>query len=301
MPWHVGKSSSCPAGKPWAVIKDADGSVSGCHASKSQAQKQMAALYAGEASSPISAVMSERSVIRAMQPGPELREDEGSDGRTLFGHFAVFDRWTEINSTFEGNFMERIAPGAFRKTFKESRARIRALFQHGHDPVLGDKPIGRIDELREDEEGAYFEVGLYDGMPDLVMAGLRDGAYGSSFRFSSMREDFPERPAEASEHNPKGLRERTIKELRLFEFGPVTFPAYADATASVRSLTDHFVFEWIERNPDEVRSLLAIDLPSEEGIAPDPSDAGSSPTSDEPRRVSRDHLSIGREEAPWRL
>jgi hypothetical protein len=31
------------------------------------------------------------------------------------------------------------------------------------------------------------------------------------------------------------LPERTIKELRLFEFGPVTFPAYQSATAGVRS------------------------------------------------------------------
>ena len=48
MPWHVAKSSDCPASKPWACIKDSDGTVQGCHATKESAQKQMAALYANE-------------------------------------------------------------------------------------------------------------------------------------------------------------------------------------------------------------------------------------------------------------
>lgn len=45
MPWHIGKSAECPSGKPFAVIKDADGKVAGCHATQADARKQMAALY----------------------------------------------------------------------------------------------------------------------------------------------------------------------------------------------------------------------------------------------------------------
>lgn len=45
MPWHMGKSAECPSSKPWAVIKDDDGKVVGCHMTKADAQKQMAALY----------------------------------------------------------------------------------------------------------------------------------------------------------------------------------------------------------------------------------------------------------------
>ena len=45
MPWHIGKSKQCPASKPYAVIKDGDGSVAGCHASKEKAQKQLEEIY----------------------------------------------------------------------------------------------------------------------------------------------------------------------------------------------------------------------------------------------------------------
>ncbi len=48
MPWHVAETAKCPAGKPWGVIKDSDGSVEGCHLTKADAEKQLAALYANE-------------------------------------------------------------------------------------------------------------------------------------------------------------------------------------------------------------------------------------------------------------
>jgi len=48
MPWHIARSVDCPASKPWAVLKDADGEVEGCHANRDAANAQLAALYAGE-------------------------------------------------------------------------------------------------------------------------------------------------------------------------------------------------------------------------------------------------------------
>lgn len=48
MPWHIGKSESCPSSKPYAVIKDSDGSVSGCHETEDKAKAQLAALHASE-------------------------------------------------------------------------------------------------------------------------------------------------------------------------------------------------------------------------------------------------------------
>jgi hypothetical protein len=48
MPYHVAKSSQCPAGKPWGVIKDSDGKPAYCHPTKAKAVSQLKALYANE-------------------------------------------------------------------------------------------------------------------------------------------------------------------------------------------------------------------------------------------------------------
>lgn len=45
MPWSVGKSDSCPASKPWAVITKDSGKTHGCFPSRAAAMKQMAVLY----------------------------------------------------------------------------------------------------------------------------------------------------------------------------------------------------------------------------------------------------------------
>lgn len=187
------------------------------------------------------------NLVRAIDHSSyELRAAENGTPPTLVGHFAVFDQWTEIDSIFEGHFMERIAPGSFAKTFNESGANMKVTLNHGRDPELGDKPLGVPEKLEEDSVGAAYEVPLFDGIPPLVMSGLRAGAYGSSFRFRVTREEFDQEP-ERSDHNPDGLPERTIKEVDVMEFGPVTFPAYVGATAGVRSLTDEFLFEHISQ------------------------------------------------------
>jgi hypothetical protein len=181
------------------------------------------------------------TLVRAYRPGVELRAAaDGASMPTLFGHFAVFNHWTEIDSVFEGRFLERIAPGAFSKTFAENRDQMRCLFQHGRDPVVGDKPLGPFQELREDSVGAYYEVPMLDTSynRDLI-PGLEADQYGASFRFRVMKDEWVDEPPR-SDHNPGRIPERTLLEVRTFEAGPVTFPAYAGATAGLRSLTDFF-------------------------------------------------------------
>ena len=49
MPWIVRKDHhDCPADTPYAVVKEADDSVEGCHATMDDAEAQVAALYASE-------------------------------------------------------------------------------------------------------------------------------------------------------------------------------------------------------------------------------------------------------------
>jgi HK97 family phage prohead protease len=189
----------------------------------------------------------ERRVVKndtdATDPAPSTPEsDPGSfaGAPRLVGHFAVFNRWTEIDSALEGRFMERIARGAFITTFARDRGPMRVLFQHGQDPQLGDKPLGPIETLREDDIGGWYEVPLLGTSYNAELEpGLRAGVYGSSFRFQVVREQVEQRPGTSS-YNPEGLPERTIKEVKLAEISVVTFPAYGDATAGVRSLTDWY-------------------------------------------------------------
>jgi HK97 family phage prohead protease len=223
-----------------------------------------------------------RDIIRAVPPAALMRDaGDGEDQRpVLFGHFARFNEWTEIDSYFEGHFLERLTPGAFKKTFRERADQIRVLFQHGRDAELRDRPIGEPEVLQEDAEGAYHESRLFDGLPDLVVEGLRAGQYGQSFRMEIMREEFVEEPG-TSDYNPKGLPERSIKEVRLFEFGPVTFPAYANTTPGLRSLTDDFIFEWISREPTRARELIgATDLSRAALRAADETDDDAPSTTD---------------------
>lgn len=168
--------------------------------------------------------------------------DEASDGRKLFGHFAVFDRWTEIDSWYEGRFLERLADTAFKRTFKERADKVRVLYEHGADPFIGNKPIAVPTMLRSDKGvGAYYEADLFEaGYVDELLPALRAGQLGASFRFRIVAESWVD-PKKATDHNPNMLPERTITDVDLYEFGPVTFGAYEDATSGVRSGSDRFV------------------------------------------------------------
>lgn len=164
-----------------------------------------------------------------------------SDGKlTLFGHFSVFNEPTLIDSAYEGRFVERVAPGAFTKTLSERGADLKIMWNHGRSEILPDVLIAKPTVVREDERGAYYEAELFGGLPEWLYEGLRAGVYGASFRFQSIIDDWQDSPAR-SDVNPEGLPERTIREAKVFEAGPVSWPAYEGATSSIRSLTDRFL------------------------------------------------------------
>lgn len=241
MPWHLESDNPNCAG--WAVVQDSNGKVMGCHVSKSKAQAQLAALNINAKEAGMSTTEEHWRPPRdelVRSAAETVFEDDGGRAK-MRGHFAVFNEWTEIDSVFEGHFMERIAPGAFKKTFQSpQRERIRVLLNHGRDPELGDKPIGEVESLEEDGVGARYVVDLFDGVPPLVREGIERGQYGASFRFRVMQEQFDPHP-EISDHNPEGLPERTVKEAHTFEFGPTPFGAYDGATAGMRSMTDDYL------------------------------------------------------------
>lgn len=157
----------------------------------------------------------------------ELRSVEG-DGLTLAGYAAVFNSPTRIDS-WEGRFDETIARGAFSKTIN-ARERVVVQFDHGKHPFFGSLPLGRIEQMREDDHGLYVEVRLSDNwFTQPIRDAIRDEAVtGMSFRFSV---------PEGGDDWRQGaeVQERTIREVKLYELGPVVFPAYADTSVGVRS------------------------------------------------------------------
>lgn len=189
-----------------------------------------------------------------------LRSIDGgtSDGTLMFGHFSTFNTWYEIDSYWEGLFMESVASSAFDRTMVEDRDSMRVLYDHGMDPVLGNKPLGPITELKADDIGAYYEVPLLDTdyNRDFVQPALRGqlmngqevgSQLGASFRFEVMEEVWNYSP-EPSTFNPDGIPQRTITRARVMEFGPVTFPASPSASSGVRSTTDLFI-ERLRKEP----------------------------------------------------
>ncbi len=205
--------------------------------------------------------------------------------------FSPFDVWYEIDSWWEGRFLERTTKGAFAKTMREQGARTKVLFNHGGDYQIGDKVLGVPSDLREDEDAAVGDVPLLDTSYNRdLLPGLRAGAYGSSFMFRVVKDAWDQEP-EPSETNPEGIPERTITEVRLFEFGPVTWPANPSATAGMRSgvisMTDDFYARLRERDPERVQRLeervrnhrTPIDREPPSGT---PGGPGAAPTAVEP-------------------
>lgn len=231
-------------------------------------------------------------LVRALNAGASFRaaEGEGDDflSAVLFGVFARFNEWTEISSWYEGNFLERIDPGSFKKTIAENRDAVKILFDHGFDPSIGNKVLGPIDVLEEKGDGCHYESPLFDTAYNRdLLPGLRAGVYGASFRFRVIKDEWNDEPG-TSDHNPVGLPERTIKEVRLFEFGPVTFPAYLGATAAARSMTDEYLARRYATRPDALKRLaeVAADLRTRD---PQGGEPRNTPSSEPPAALGMTH------------
>ncbi len=156
----------------------------------------------------------------------EWANAETGDGRTLKGYASVFN--VPIESGEQTTFVK---PGAFTKTLKENRDQIKVLFNHGRDPSIGEKPLGTILDLRQDKKGLYAEVRVSDtSYGKDVIELVRDGALDAmSIQFETTQEKFND-----------DLSERYLEQVRLYEFGPVTFPANSEALFTLHSREAHW-------------------------------------------------------------
>jgi HK97 family phage prohead protease len=153
----------------------------------------------------------------------EVRQGPAGDGMSFSGYAAVFNSDSEPLP-----FIERIAPGAFRKSLK-SRNNIRMYLNHDSSMLLATSRAKTL-RLMEDERGLKVEADLPDTTigRDLSTLIKRGDVDSMSFGFSV--------PPKGDSWSDDGSV-RELKEVRLYEVSVVTgFPAYQATTASVRSL-----------------------------------------------------------------
>lgn len=207
-------------------------------------------------------------VIRTTLTACQYRAAESGGGDPGLGlmdvRFSPLNTWYRIDSFWEGSFMERTVPGAFKRTIDAHNAaqrtdahNIKTLFNHGQDMYVDNKLLGDIEELSEDSDSPRSTVRLWDTSYNRdLLPGLKSGAYGSSFMFRVIKDEWNNEP-EASEHNPDALPERTLKEVRVFEAGPVTWPASPTASAGMRcmSATDAFYEHVARRDPARIERM----------------------------------------------
>ncbi len=201
--------------------------------------------------------MTSLEVVRMARQAATLRTEDATDDTLgkLEVRFSKFGQWYEINSVWEGHFLERVMPGAFTKTIADNAGRIRALFNHGFDPSVGQKVLGPVVGLREDSDSPVMEVDLLDTSYNRdLLPGLRRGLYGSSMRMR-VKEDRWDKSPGRSKHNPEGIPERSVIQAAVDEAGPVTFPANPGSTSAMRSGTDAYYEQLRTIDPGRVDEL----------------------------------------------
>lgn len=168
----------------------------------------------------------ERRSYQGGQSG--VRLEKRADGSpVIVGYAAVYFRADDPGTEFElwPGVRERIRAGAFDNAIKECD--VRALFNHSPDYVLGRMKSGTL-RLSSDERGLRYEIDPPDTQVarDLVQSLSRGDISGSSFAFDVVAEEW---------RKEGGHELRELIELRLYDVGPVTFPAYVGTDAGVRS------------------------------------------------------------------
>jgi hypothetical protein len=95
-----------------------------------------------------------------------------------------------------------------------------------------------VNDWAKDRPRSCYEGVLLDADHTWELAPwLASGKYGGSLTFEVLRDTFVRCPG-TSAHNPGGLPEQTVTEIRVQEFGPVWPPAYRGTSAGIRLAAD---------------------------------------------------------------
>jgi HK97 family phage prohead protease len=174
----------------------------------------------------------------------EFRVSQG-DNPTINGYAAVFNTASD-----DMGWTEEIDPHAFDAVMA-TNPDTRALWNHNPDHVLGRVSAGTL-TLTIDSRGLAYTITPPDTTVarDLLVSMRRKDVRESSFGFICRRDQCTD--------NADGSVTRRILEIaELFDVSPVTYPAYSDASASVRSLPDSMPVEIrsrFERRSDDPKT-----------------------------------------------
>ncbi len=151
------------------------------------------------------------------------------DGNVIEGYPIVYDQIADI-----GWFREKIARGAATNALKSSDEFV--LFNHDPNFPLARRSNGTL-EVTEDDHGVKIKADLSKSargreVHEMVKAGLIDKM---SFAFSTEKESWEY----SKDKNQSDLR--TVEEFReLYDYSPVTYPAYKQTELQARSAQDVF-------------------------------------------------------------
>lgn len=154
----------------------------------------------------------------------ELRVEK-RDGKVLLQGYPIVYGKMSVNL---GGFREIVAQGSLDASLLDDD--IRGLRDHNPTMILGRTKAGTM-KLSSDERGVHMEIELPDTQVarDLIVSVERGDVSGGSFGFRVAPDGVEW--AETDE----GIV-RTIRSARLFDVGPVTFPAYPDTEMWTRAM-----------------------------------------------------------------
>lgn len=168
-----------------------------------------------------------RSMVPSSIQPVTIRSEEGKPD-VVVGYGAVFYRAEDPGTEYwlYNDLVERIGRSAFDRAIKE-KDDVRALFNHDVNQIMGRAQAKTL-RLFVDDIGLRYEFDLPKSPngQNLREALERKDVTGSSFSFDILKVQY----SEEREHYT-----REVLDVRLYDVGPVTFPAYTAATAGLRA------------------------------------------------------------------
>ena len=254
MPYFISdKQSDCSG---WAAVKEeTNGTYTtiGCHDNKQDAIDQMVAVSISEDMEPGGEINQiDKNKARSKMKKTERRTftvrdiETRAEGDTLrmAGYAAVFNE-----PSLPLPFIEKIAPGAFRKTLTETPD-VRLLINHEGLPLARTKN-GTM-RLYEDAKGLYFEAELADTQEarDLHTLVARGDVDQMSFAFRVIRQKWND-----------DRTERMLTEVSLADgdVSIVTYPAYPATSVEARERLKRAIAEIKEGREISGDSLLVLE------------------------------------------